>query len=513
MASGDTKTEAMLNVLGNGGSGDEFRGCCNTKTQQYILDAIDRINNIQPGGSYEAGTGIEIADNTISVDTDTIQPKLTAGTNITIDADNVISASGGGGEAKVLTVDDYNYDKGNTGTNNCVAMWLLSPGLYSNSNGVNIIIASNYSFNTNNRTYLVSKSDSTNNDNVQILCFRGSSLADRTIYTMNSLGTGVISRNFLTNGDTVNGLSSSDTVLPLSANQGKVLNEKIDSLAIQNAGAPTTATVGTVGQLLEDTTNGDLYICTDATNPYVWEQVGAGGGGSASGVTELTSADYDWPENNPDGIAIWKLKAGLYYQTTGTKIYITTTVASPWAGMYIYVACDDIYANVFYGNSSNGWLKAVYTISTGDRINQTTFLNSTDHLVQTTGTSSSSVMSQNATTSMVFADPNTKNKVQIANGATAGATNSISIGYNSTCNLGSNNSVALGANSMVTNAGEVNIGSPLAVTSGYNSSAYRLLTGLYDPQNAHDAATKGYVDGLVGNVASALNAINNGTGA
>lgn len=53
MASGDTKTEAMLNVLGNGGSGDEFRGCCNTKTQQYILDAIDRINEIQPGGSSD----------------------------------------------------------------------------------------------------------------------------------------------------------------------------------------------------------------------------------------------------------------------------------------------------------------------------------------------------------------------------------------------------------------------------------------------------------------------------
>lgn len=47
MASGDTKTEAMLNVLGNGGSGDEFRGCCNTKTQQYILDAIDRVQNVE----------------------------------------------------------------------------------------------------------------------------------------------------------------------------------------------------------------------------------------------------------------------------------------------------------------------------------------------------------------------------------------------------------------------------------------------------------------------------------
>ena len=53
MASGDTKTEAMLNVLGNGGSGDEFRGCCNTKTQSYILDAIDRINSLTPGGSSD----------------------------------------------------------------------------------------------------------------------------------------------------------------------------------------------------------------------------------------------------------------------------------------------------------------------------------------------------------------------------------------------------------------------------------------------------------------------------
>lgn len=53
MASGDTKTEAMLNVLGNGGSGDEFRGCCNTKTQTYILDAIDRINSLTPGGTSD----------------------------------------------------------------------------------------------------------------------------------------------------------------------------------------------------------------------------------------------------------------------------------------------------------------------------------------------------------------------------------------------------------------------------------------------------------------------------
>lgn len=48
------------------------------------------------GTTYTAGDGIDITDDTISVDTDTIQEKLTAGDNITI-SDNVISATGGGG--------------------------------------------------------------------------------------------------------------------------------------------------------------------------------------------------------------------------------------------------------------------------------------------------------------------------------------------------------------------------------------------------------------------------------
>lgn len=56
---------------------------------------------------------------------------------------------------------------------------------------------------------------------------------------------------------------------------------QLNGRVLQNAGAPTTSTVGTVGQLLEDTTNGKLYQCTDATNPYVWEEVGAGAGASA----------------------------------------------------------------------------------------------------------------------------------------------------------------------------------------------------------------------------------------
>lgn len=47
MASGDTKTEALLNILGNGGSYEGISGCGNTKTQDYIIDAIDRIQTVE----------------------------------------------------------------------------------------------------------------------------------------------------------------------------------------------------------------------------------------------------------------------------------------------------------------------------------------------------------------------------------------------------------------------------------------------------------------------------------
>lgn len=57
-------------------------------------------------------------------------------------------------------------------------------------------------------------------------------------------------------------------------------------------------------------------------------------------------------------------------------------------------------------------------------------------------------------------------------------------------------SVALGSFTSTTMSGQVNIGPDIA-SYGYNNTVYRLLTGLYDPQSAHDAANKQYVDTAV----------------
>ena len=83
------------------------------------------------GTTYTAGDGIDITDDTISVDTDTIQEKLTAGTGIDI-TNNTISATGGGGGGgiKFLSASDFNYDDENTGSFNTIAIWLLDDGIY-----------------------------------------------------------------------------------------------------------------------------------------------------------------------------------------------------------------------------------------------------------------------------------------------------------------------------------------------------------------------------------------------
>ena len=122
-----------------------------SRIEQY-LNAIANNGGGGGGGSYTAGNGINIANNTISVDTTTIQPKLTAGTNITI-SDNVISAAGG--EPYItLSTSDYNYPTNNP---NRVMMYKLDSGLYLVPEGVQYGCSSGESFNTFSHFVLVAK--------------------------------------------------------------------------------------------------------------------------------------------------------------------------------------------------------------------------------------------------------------------------------------------------------------------------------------------------------------------
>lgn len=301
---------------------------------------------------------------------------------------------------RTLTSADYNYPANNPDK---VCLGLLQPGYYIVKAGTKFYpTATNFS-STRENDFLVEVSTVS-------ATYKDVIYTDTTgyliLYRVNNNGvdnTSSMTQNpglysILTGKTVIDNLTSTYTASPLSANQGKVLNDKIEGRVKTNAGAPTTSTVGTVGQLLEDTTNGDLYICTDATNPYVWEEVGTGGG---------------------------------------------PTVA------------------------------------------------------QTTGTSTTDVMSQASTSQMVFPSgfETSKDRIAVGDNAVVSAAKGVAIGQRATSSHAG--SVAIGHGAITHTVGEVSINSAYNTSYGYNNTSYRLLTGLYDPQSAHDAATKGYVDNAV----------------
>ena len=151
MASGDTKTEALLNILGNGGDASDYRGCCNTKTQSYILDAIDRVQNVEDEVEELKNNPdvVDIVDTYADLQAYDTQ-HLSNNDIIRVLADETHSGNstyyrftknpdtwtfigeiaGGGGGVKELTAADYNYDDGNTGSFNTIGLWLLDDGIY-----------------------------------------------------------------------------------------------------------------------------------------------------------------------------------------------------------------------------------------------------------------------------------------------------------------------------------------------------------------------------------------------
>lgn len=401
-----SRIEQYLNAIAEGGGGggtSDFDQL--TNRPKYNGAPMTGETNIPESTTYTAGDGIDIVADVIKA------------TNT--------------GKARVLTTDDYNYPTDNPAY---VALWLLEPGVYTREAGTVAVRwkrASAGSTDLSNAYIFVIGSNGT-------LVASSSSLIKTFIMSGGSATVGY-PKIFLRSEDIVDNLTSTSTITALSANQGKVLKDLVDSIAIRASGAPTTSTVGSVGTLYEDTTNGKLYQCTDTTGgTYTWVEVGGG-----SGPT----------------------------------------------------------------------------------------------VVQSTGTSTTDVMSQNAVTSMVYADPSTKSKVQIGNNGATGLSGvaigdtalssgnhstalgnsaraygdysvaaghfasgngngAVAVGYSAGTvgGISKRGTVSIGAYAKAAEPGEMAIGST-DTSYGYNNSNYRLLTGLYDPQSAHDAATKGYVDG------------------
>lgn len=299
-----------------------------------------------------------------------------------------------------------------------------------------------------------------------------------------------------------------------------------DFIGLSTDTKPTPATSNKV-------VDGSTFYCSDTSKLYVFckdtwyerKPLGGGGGGgtsytAGSGITiddDIISVDTTTIQE--------KLTAGsnVTISEDGT-ISATDTTYSNFTGTDGTVVGTAGLVPAPATTDAGKFLKADGTWDTAGGGSSVT-------VVQTTGTSTTDVMSQNAVTSMVFADPSTRQRVQIGStdsligdltvaigiGAYARGEGSVSIGEGTqnyvngiySVNIGlsaktgnssravaigclseaaNNNSVAIGTNAKTTREGEVNVG---AGTSGrgYNSTNYRVIGGVHDGQELHDAAT------------------------
>lgn len=199
-------------------------------------------------------------------------------------------------------------------------------------------------------------------------------------------------------------------------------------------------------------------------------------------------------ENNPDVVDIVATYADLEdYDTSGLTDKDIIRVLED--------ETHDGNSTYYRWNATTSQFDFVGEISGGSSVN----------VVQTTGTSTTDVMSQDATSKMIYVDPTnttsgiaigkespqatSSRAIAVGNDSRANFTNSIALGYYA--RPSHSNSIALGAGAVTTDTGQVSI---QKVSSGYghNNTVYTLLSGLYDGQSAHDAATYGQLNTRMG---------------
>lgn len=366
----------------------------------------------------------------------------------TTDAGKVLSASGSwttpDAGIETLTTADYNYPTSNP---DGVALWLLDAGFYCIATNVKVYTSTSNNFTTGATVAMIVTKQASNRTRI-LLTRTGSSQAWEVFFT-NSAGTATATGTgyIITASEVVDYLTDTSTNLPLSANQGKVLKDLIDSLVIKNAGAPTTSTAGTVGMLLEDTTNGKLYQCTaiDNTDPqaivYTWTEVGGGSGPTVvqttgTSTTDVMSQNAVTTELNSRARAATVNYGGLIIggNNIGSAANYGTVINPLLSGTSVYGRAGDTGFSACGGKASG---EHTITFSGGSKI--------------ITG----------------------KNCVNFND----------RVNTNHPCD--------------VDGVVDLHARGSTGAAVGYNSSIYCLLTGVYDPQSAHDAATKGYVDNAV----------------
>lgn len=441
---------------------------------------------------------------------------------------------------KTLTTDDYNWNSATgdeTTPFDSIAVWMLPTGLYKvEGDSINILLdGTTGAAQTNGDTFVIVDRHGNWDDNskeallyVMTHRYGGGALRPLIISAMyygnrwhfnpsyraatNKDADILLGKDIVDNLTTKDGTGGSRNgrYAALSAYQGYLLNQKIEGRVVQNAGAPTTSTVGAVGMLLEDTTNGKLYICTaivPGTDPdpdtYTWEEVGAGGGSGPTVVQTIGTSSTDVMSQD----AVSKMVYADVSGTTGNGIkigYNTTINSGGNKGVAIGNSANGSGSNaVAIGNTSTAKGTSSVSIGTYSSTGNSNYAVAVGPSASASATNAVAIGfgTNIAGNYGVAIGSNTANvpyaAVSIGYNIDSHSSDGVAIGHSASTANSTSGAIALGTKASATRSGEMNIGSVGDTNFGFNNTEYRLLSGVHDPVGAHDAATKGYVDTLV----------------
>ena len=295
----------------------------------------------------------------------------------------------------------------------------------------------------------------------------------------------------------------------------------------------------------EKVVNGSTFYCSDESKLYVfcdgtwYERKPLGSGGATYTAGEGIDIEYNTISVDTDTIQS-KLTAGDNITISDGTIAATDTTYTAGTNVSIsdanvISATDTTYSNFVGTNGSSagsaGLVPAPATTDSGKFLKAdgtwATAGGSSVTVVQTTGTSTSSVMSQDAATKLVYPNissnangigirgtPSGSGAVSIGGFSQATTAKSVALGMSATATgdksfaagneayAQGDSSVAIGYKATATAKGEFAVGT--ANNNGYNNTNYRLIRGVHDGLNANDAVTVGQVNATIDAINTAL---------
>ena len=318
-------------------------------------------------------------------------------------------------------------------------------------------------------------------------------------------------------------MTANDHPIKVNIEGGVVTPAEFEELEAKVAALSTDlsykGSVENYSDLPETAQDGDTYLVSSTGVLYTWANGSFIALNEASGMREVTSADFNWPTANPDGVATWLLPDGVYF-SKATKLYFNTSTSVTGNRSFIKSTTgngNSLTAS-FYGDSGGNNVNVYYTNTNGTDAWSNTIASLAD----------------------IYADPSTKKQVRIGNNATADKNPSVAVGDKAYCTaqygvaLGPSShsqkdySVAIGYKTYVNSMRGVALGEGAVVDTnslhsvalgagtwasgrgvisakmrggyagqGYNGTDYHLLTGLYDGQSDHDAVNLSQLNGRV----------------